>query len=117
MSWLAGPEIRALAGTLLHSLWEGALVALALALVLCIVRNCRIRYFASCVAMLVLAGGLGVTFTHLAPAPPNAPQVTGSGRAAVAASAFDHHLPTVSSRGAEQADYLGWVAPFWMAGV
>ena len=117
MSWLSGPEIHALAGTLLQSLWEGAVVALVLAVTLCATRNSRIRYAASSVAMLVLLGGLVVTFTHLAPAPPNGEKVTVLGHKAGPAPASVGHLPMVSSRGAEAADYLSWVALIWMAGV
>ncbi len=122
MTWFSGPadlhsQSYALAGTLLQSLWEGAVVALVLALTLAATRNSRIRYSASCLAMLVLLGGLVVTFTHLAPARPIAAEVTGSGWAAGAVRAVGHDLPMISTRGGEQADYLSWVAPIWMAGV
>src|SRR5689334_6733919 len=46
--WIHAPVAAALGRTLLHSLWEGAAVALMLALVLCFLRSSRARYAAAC---------------------------------------------------------------------
>ena len=77
--WMAslgrGPDAGALATTLLHSLWEGAAVALALAAALCFLKSSRARYGAACLAMVIFLGGLVVTFTHLVPAAPNFTQL------------------------------------------
>ena len=58
---------QAIGITLLHSLWEGAVIALALAVVLGVVRSSRVRYAAGCVAMLAILVGFGVTFYRLMP--------------------------------------------------
>ncbi len=61
-SWVQTPGAMALGWTLIHSLWEGAVVALVLAGALCVLRGSRARYGAACLALLVLLAGFGVTF-------------------------------------------------------
>jgi len=106
----------ALGWTLAHSLWQGALVAVALAAALCLLRSSRARYFAGCLALLTLLAAFCLTFRHelnvpapilkaslslrLPPIPQNAP------------SDF-RHLPSAF----RAADFLPWLAPFWFAGV
>src|SRR5579863_2158934 len=55
----------AIGWTLLHSLWQGALVALLLAAALSRVRSARIRYAAACFAMLVILAGFAVTLVRI----------------------------------------------------
>jgi hypothetical protein len=47
-AWVQTPGAAAVGWTLMHSLWEGAMIALALATVLAIVRSARARYVTSC---------------------------------------------------------------------
>ena len=47
----------AIGWTLVHSLWEGAIIAVALGAVLLATRSPRIRYAAACLSMLALLGG------------------------------------------------------------
>ncbi len=108
---------HALAWALLHSLWQGAAVALALALTLRGTRNSRIRYAASCLAMVLLLAGLVVTFTHLAPEPPSANNVTGVGRPPAPASDLRHGSPGASPRVTIETDYVTWIPLVWMTGV
>src|SRR4051812_42360962 len=68
----------ALGRTLLHSLWEGAVVALALAIVLSVARGPRLRYAAACAAMVATLAGMVVTFVRLAPAAPVVIRVAGN---------------------------------------
>src|SRR5947207_15646106 len=56
-SWVATPAAKALGWTLFYSLFEGAIAALVLAVVLWAIRPARIRYAAACVAILVLLAG------------------------------------------------------------
>ena len=108
------PIARALGWTVFHSLWEGALAALALTAIFLLVRSPRVRYACACLAMLALLAGFAITFfcvlpgaqadTRIAPfaippAPPDA------GDLAVQAPRFT------------LADALPWLAPFWIAGV
>jgi GWxTD domain-containing protein len=112
---LDNPLAAALGRTLLHSLWEGALVALALALMLPIVRSSRLRYGLASAAMLVLLGGLAITFARLVPAPLVHIPLTGP----------RYSTPLPPGLGAapssplqtRAADELAWLVPFWMAGV
>ena len=53
--------------TLLHSLWEGAAVAAALAIALAVIRSSRFRYAAAGLAMLAMLAGFVVTFEHVMP--------------------------------------------------
>lgn len=109
------PLAGALGRTLLHSLWEGALVALALAALLPLVRSSRLRYGLSSAAIIVLLAGLAITFARLAPAPLVRIPLTGPRYATPLppglGAAPDTTVPT---RG---PDELAWLAPFWIAGV
>jgi GWxTD domain-containing protein len=101
--------------TLLHSLWEGAVVALALALILPIVRSSRLRYGFASGAMLVLLGGLAITFARLMPAPIVHISLTGPRYATPLPPGLGAAPPTPLPTRA--TDELAWLAPFWMAGV
>jgi GWxTD domain-containing protein len=115
--WVHNPAAAALGWTLAHSLWEGALVALALAAALGVVHRSRARYAAACVAMLALLAGFCVTYQiclaqqrmegprgalALRPAPPD-----------LGAEPFVVKVPERF----HAAEYLPWLAPFWIAGV
>lgn len=63
--WIGNGVAKAIAWTLLHSLWEGAAIAVMLALVLVVARSVRVRYAASCFAMLALLVAFGATFLAL----------------------------------------------------
>ena len=116
--WVHNSAAAALGWTLAHSLWEGALVALALAAALGALHGSRARYAAACVAMLALLAGFCVTYQIClaqqriegaigqVPALRNAPTGLGDGQIVVKVAGRFH-----------AADYLPWLAPFWMAGV
>ena len=53
--------------TLLHSLWEGAIVAALLALVFLATQSPRIRYAAGCVALLAVLAAFVVTLFRMSP--------------------------------------------------
>ena len=57
----------ALGWTLLHTLWEGAAAALALAIALCFLRSPRLRYLAACATLAAVLGGLAITLFHFMP--------------------------------------------------
>lgn len=119
MTWLElftqTPLAKALAWTLLHSLWEGAAVALPLAAALCALRSPRARYAAACLALIALLAALTVTLARLWP--------SGVGNAAPHAVLTQTPqiepgpsglLPAQSFRA---SDLLPWLAPFWILGV
>ena len=113
--WMQGATAKALGWTLIHSLWEGAAVALALVVVLGVTRSARVRYWAACGAMLVLLAGFGATFYRVMPREtgiaPRAPIP-----AAVAIAADDSPIG-ITATAWEFSDLLPWLAPVWMAGV
>ncbi|PYT21591.1 MAG: hypothetical protein DMG58_31880, partial [Acidobacteria bacterium] len=66
-TWVATPLAAAVGWTLLHSLWEGAIISAALVATLVGMRSPRARYAAACVAMLVMLGGFGLTLVRMMP--------------------------------------------------
>jgi len=112
---LDNPLAAALGRTLLHSLWEGALVALALAVILPMVRSSRWRYGLASAAMIVLLAGLAVTFAKLAPAPPIHIPLAGPRYATPLPPGLGE--PSVTPAARRASDELAWLVPFWMAGV
>jgi beta-lactamase regulating signal transducer with metallopeptidase domain len=113
--WVETPAATALVWTLIHSLWEGALVALLLAFALACLRGARARYGAACLAMLCLLAGFAATLA-----------VLDARDSAVAAHPAALRLAPVELDSAvssglrtarDFADYLPWLAPLWMAGV
>jgi GWxTD domain-containing protein len=63
-SWLQSPMIEALGWTLLHSLWQGALIAAMLAAVLLVVRSPKGRYSSACLALLIMVASFAATFAQ-----------------------------------------------------
>jgi len=109
------PLAGAVGWTLLHSLWEGTILAVALAAVLMATRSPRVRYAAACAAMLVMLGGFGVTFIRMLP---EGAQSERAGKKPpfpvwrVAAS-----VDGVDPSNTVLAEVVPWLAPLWMAGV
>jgi GWxTD domain-containing protein len=114
LQWVKTPLAQAAGWALIHSLWQGAAVAAVLALALTMIRSARARYTASCLALCaILVCFLGTFFASIPRAPISTaaahpivltwpPPIRGSG------------IPRAAMR---LADLLGWLAPFWMAGV
>ncbi len=61
------PLSAAIGWTLLHSIWEGALIAALLAAVLAFTRSSRVRYAAACIAMISMLCGFALTIANLLP--------------------------------------------------
>lgn len=59
---------EALGWTIIHSFWEGLVVAGALAAVLVSFRSARIRYVAGCVGLLAIVASFTITLIHSWPA-------------------------------------------------
>jgi GWxTD domain-containing protein len=105
----------ALGWTILHSLWEGAIVALLLAAALSVLRSSRARYAAACLAMLVLLATFGLTLSRAIQTGSVAVPAVSHGLSAAALDGLDRAHIVPSRFGA--ADVLPWLAPFWVAGV
>ena len=112
---VATPLAQALGWTLLHSVWEGAILAAALAAALLGVRSARVRYVAACVALLVMLGGFSLTLVRLLPDGTHG--VTTAGKATLPAWAVQTDVDAAGSLGPGLAAVVPWLAPFWIAGV
>jgi uncharacterized protein (TIGR03435 family) len=118
----AQPWVDRLGSTLLHFLWQGALVAAiyAIARRLTVRSSPNVRYALACTAVALMATSVGLTWILLGS--PEAPQtgvtlaISKPGPAPAAAYAatgsFTTPLPAVIS-----PQYLPWVVAAWFAGV
>lgn len=113
-TWVQTPLAQAIGWTLVHSLWEGALVALVLAVALWAMRSSRARYAAACLAMLAMLAGFGFTFTRVMPRQPGYIATLVNARGVLSLEVIEVPKGLVQRRA---ADFLPWLAPFWMAGV
>ncbi len=113
--WIQSPAARALGWTLFHFLWEGIVIAAALAVVLLFVKTARLRYAAACLALMAMLCGCFATFVRVLPgeARTHAPAARllppPSGDAGRDAARTGSHWRT--------EDVLPWAAPVWLAGV
>ena len=115
-SWVQSSSAKALGWTLVHSLWEGAAIALTLAIVLSIVRSSRIRYAAACVAMLGILVGFGLTLYRLAPNKITSPAAVHPLPAPVKLP-VDNRPHANQSSPWDASQLPPWLAPVWLAGV
>jgi len=109
------PLARAIGWTLLHSLWEGAIVSAVLAAVLLAVRSPRVRYAAACAGTLAMLAGFLLTLLWQLPE-----QASGT-RNAEAPVLYLAKLSPVSGAAERWAPSLAaiapWLGPFWITGV
>src|SRR4051812_30701313 len=109
------PLAGALGWTLLHSLWEGTIAAAGLAFVLSVARSSRVRYAASCLALIGILLSAVITLARVMPE---------AGRAFVATTVVPAPAPALSIKAAAAVkqqlrlgDIVPWLSPFWIAGV
>lgn len=114
-TWVQIPAAAALGRSLVHSLWEGSAAALALAVMLCLVRSARARYVMACTTMLVVLAGLVVTFAHFRPEQP-VHLLLATGKRFPVPATTDGPRSLAAADG-PAADHLAWLAPLWIAGV
>src|ERR1700722_16091601 len=114
--WMQSEAAKALGWTLVHSLWEGAGLALALAMVLGVVRSSRVRYAAACLAMVAMLVGFGTTLYRLMPR-----EISRAAAVRALPLPTSPHLddrPVANNRTPWDASkLLPWLAPMWLAGV
>jgi GWxTD domain-containing protein len=113
-SWVHTSLATAIGWTLLHSLWEGALIAGVLACALWLSRraSARLRYALACLALLAMPVAFGVTLAILYPRAPV--------RMILANITFEQvrgHLIAAPASPLRWSDRLAWAAPFWITGV
>lgn len=122
---LTSPVIEALGRSLLHFLWQGTVLGLALWSVQLMLpgslsrqRSARIRYIAACFAMLLMVLSLAATVVHYYPSHTDVTRtVLRSPAQAVRSSAGDSLLPAPVPAAAGEVGLDGWIVCFWLAGV
>lgn len=110
--WIDTPVAAAAGWTLIHFVWEGAAIALALAALLACLRDSRAKYAAACASLMAMAAAPALTLAVLWP----------SASPAVAAMPRSFAVnwlavPTGAGPAGPAAPWQGWLAPVWMAGV
>jgi GWxTD domain-containing protein len=113
-SLVENPWCASFGWTLLHSLWQGAAAAVALAMVMLATKSPRVRYAVGCFAMLAVFVAFVITLVHLAP------------HAATRSLATRPLPPPIWQRNIVReanswtlslATIAPWLAPFWFLGV
>lgn len=113
-AWVSTPLASALGWTLVHSMWQGAIVSGALGAVLLATRSPRIRYAAACVAALAILIAFGITLVHLCA------DVTKVSSTPPPASSIIHSASAFAGDDATPAKLFAlvpWLSPIWIAGV
>lgn len=101
--------------TLIHFLWEGAIVAAILAVLLALARSPRMRYVAGCGALLTMLACFIATFVHFLPEHGGG---TGApGKTAILAWNSWPDVPGGDARSSNFGILIHWLAPLWIAGV
>lgn len=111
---IAGSPIAQATGwALLHSLWQGAIVAATLAVVLAITRSARVRYIAACVALFAILLCFVSTLIALVPHEPG----LGAKNPILLNWPNRVDVPPGIPTTIRLADILPWLAPIWIMGV
>jgi len=111
--WVNTPFSEALGWALLHSLWQGTLVALLLAAG-GMRRTSQVRYWGGCAALLTILLGFAFTFWL---ALPTREQALGRGGPPVTLALLDAPAGTAPTLGPDAGEWLAWLTPFWLLGV
>jgi GWxTD domain-containing protein len=114
-TWVSAPLAGAVGWTLLHSLWEGAIVSAVLAAVLLATRSPRVRYAAACAAMIVMLAGFGLTLFCVMP--DGAPGMRTLRALSLPEWNVRPGMHALGGSNARLAAAVPWLAPFWIAGV
>lgn len=109
------PLEMALAWAVIHSLWQSSFIAAALGLVLCAARSPRVRYAASCAALLAAATAFALTFLYFLP----------EHHAVVSPATYAAPVPVATFTGSARPELnpwdlhaaLPWISALWLAGV
>jgi GWxTD domain-containing protein len=114
--WVHTPLAQSVSLALAHFLWEGVLIAVILAAVLCVARSSRARYGSACLAMLLMLASFGATLVRLMPEPMD---LSKAPRLSIPAPPAT--LPMAPGKAPSEpsslAVLLPWITPFWAAGV
>lgn len=106
--------------TLIHFLWQGALIALLLAVLYWLLpqSSARARYALGCCAMVLMVLCVIATFARMKTGAPNSADGIATTTTSVApAPAMTGEIPVASANTLQLSSLLPWLAYFWMAGV
>ena len=106
---------EALGWALIHSLWEGAMIAAAFAALLALARSSRIRYAAGCVSLLAMLASFAITLIHFLPE--HGGGASALLRITLAPWTERPDVTAGNSRFAGLGTLIPWLAPLWIAGV
>ncbi len=117
MNWMDMAPIARLGWTLLHSLWQGVLVAVFLALAMWLLKGAspRLRYGVACSALVLMATSPVFTWVRLGQTPPQVSEVSRHDAPRPAASAPATPLPPLDASNLDHA--LPWAVGLWAIGV
>jgi len=118
-TWIHSTAAQALGWTLVHFVWEGAVLALVLAAGLWLFRprSARWRYALACLALAAMPVAFAVTLAvTLSRQPAPVPMPPGP-IAPLAVSIPVSAAPADTFTLAQVLDRLAWLVPFWFAGV
>jgi len=105
---------EAIGWALFHFLWEGAAIALVLAIVLAVCHSARARYGAACLALLTMLAAFGITLAW------KLPKLDGSSaRVHVPAGVLPPPAAQTTDVPAQPRDPVPyrWAVPLWLVGV
>ena len=113
------PLALALGWSLVHFLWEGALIALALAVLLfvCGPASARLRYALCCLAMVAMPLAFGITLALALPGPHDAAVLALPDRPPQSPGDWLPFAGGTRPLAEQFREALPWLAPFWMAGM
>ncbi len=113
-AWVHTRLASAIGWTIFHSVWEGAVISLALALALSLIRPAALRYVAACAALFLLLAVSGATFLRVLPGPVDVVRIERSQAFPSSNGSLETADPGSTPR---LASVLPWLSPAWLAGV
>lgn len=122
--WLMRDVASAMGWALVHSVWQGLVIAAVLAILLRMLARSSpsVRYILACLGLLVMVGSVGGTLAKRFPEWPRhiyAPSLSISKPAALPTlmEEFDFHSINPRRSGMELEQMLPWMVAAWLAGV
>src|SRR5260370_13306327 len=114
--WVRTAAAQALGWTLFHSLWQGAMVALAMAAALLVLRSSRLRYAVACLGLAAMLASFALTFARSWAQQQVTVVTVAKPGIAYAVNGFPFP-PAPREPESNITRVLPWLAPFWIAGV
>jgi GWxTD domain-containing protein len=106
----------AIAWTVIHSIWQAGLAALAVACVISAVRTSSMRYVIACAAFLGIVAGAGATFVYEFPRNPARVQFHSLAPAGLIPESPVSFEPVRTAKRFTMQDALPWITPLWLIG-